>query len=81
MKENVFEFTDVLEHATSMGYVWNDMCDELRDLQPMYENKYMEWDRSDFITDEDYETDRSEIECKVMLSFFDSIDLDFVTLI
>jgi len=36
-KSNVVEFSELLEHAETLGYKWNDACGFLDGVRPQYE--------------------------------------------
>jgi len=66
------ECSDLIQHATTMGYEWNNACDLLRDFQPDYGPVDL-WDLCDDPNAEEYEDDVAEYgedACKIVADFF-----------
>lgn len=81
-KETFVNFTELVSHAKSLGYGWNDACDILNDLRPQYELRSLKLIREDFtdpnsIIDYGYDAD----VVKIMLDYFDSVKKDTITVL
>lgn len=53
-KVDLFDFTDLLEHAESLGYDYNDACEFMDGVRPQYEIKVYNFHEND-IDDPDYD--------------------------
>jgi len=42
-KVNLVQFPEIIQHATTLGYKWNDACNLLNDVRPMFEITSMEY--------------------------------------
>lgn len=77
--KNVFEWTDVLAHGSSMGHDWNTLHQILVDdgFPPMYECHTRDYGRNDFVSNG---YGMSDTTCEVALSFMDSEGITEMTL-
>ena len=75
-KVNLVIFSDLLYHAGSIGYNWNEACDILDDIRPQYETYSCEYERSDF----DYEGADPAIK-EIMVSYFKKKKVKKITVI
>ncbi len=79
-KSNIVEFSELLEHATTMGFTWNQACELLDDVRPQYEvhktelrlNEENEWIE---------EFEWSEDAIKVIKSFMKKNNVTEITVI
>jgi len=74
MSVNLYEFGDLLNHATTLGYDWNVIHDILveDEIPPMYESKKHEIYLCDL---EDNEYDYGKDTLKVLMSFMEKEDI------
>lgn len=81
---NLFEFTDILQFATEIGYTWNDahrILDEVP-IRPMYELKKRIWYVEDFENQDDLPASEYSYDvCRIMREFFKTNNLDEITVI
>ena len=53
---NLVEFTDLLSHAETLGYGWNDAIEILDGIPPEYEVKQRNWSLIEFLPPDNPET-------------------------
>lgn len=80
---NLVEFSEIIEHATKLGYDWNDACMFLDDLRPQYEINKLELEVNDFVknTNNPEENEYSDEVYHVMNDFFNNLNVKSITII
>ena len=79
-KANLVEYTEILEHTTTLGYDWNTACGLLDNLRPQYEVHSFEFEKSEFDKNKPG-NEHSEEENEVMTSFFETNNVQSITVI
>lgn len=77
--KNVYEWVDLLHHATNIGYSWNQAHDILvkDEVPPMYESNYKE-----YYVNEILDRGFSEDTIKILVSFIEKEKItDIITII
>ena len=79
-KANLVDFADIIRHATTLGYKWNDACDLLDDVRPTHESYCMDYNIND---EEEWREDFewSEEVINVLKTFMKSNKIEEMTVI
>lgn len=82
-RKNLVEFSELVEHATTLGYDWNTACDFLDDMRPQYEIHKLELEASEFVknTEHPEKNEYSDEVYHVMSTFFTENKVKSITVI
>lgn len=79
-RANLVNFTEIVEHATTLGYDWNNACELLDNLRPQYEVSSYEFEKSEFDKNKS-DNEHSDEENEIMTSFFEKNKVKRITVV
>lgn len=79
-RANLVNFSEIVEHATTLGYDWNNACGLLDNLRPQYEVSSYEFEKSEFDKSKS-DNEHSDEENEIMTSFFEANKVKRITVV